>query len=73
MGSLSIRSKIVPWPRSLGPHGRGRERPDGPVRARAESCTGLTGTAKSAGGLMALTVAGLVAGGRGSIGRRRLT
>jgi hypothetical protein len=40
MGSPSIWSKTVSWPRSLGPHGRGRERPDGPVRARAESCTG---------------------------------
>ena len=29
MSSLSIRSKIVPWLRSLGPHGRGRERPVG--------------------------------------------
>ena len=46
-----------------GPHGRGRERPDGAVRARAESCTGLAGTARSTPIVMARTVAGLVAGG----------
>jgi hypothetical protein len=62
-GSLPIWPKVVPWPWSLGPHDRGRERPDGPVRARAESCTGPVGTARSAGIVMALRVAGFVAGG----------
>jgi hypothetical protein len=69
MCNPSISSKIVPWLKSLGPTGKGRERPDGPVRARAESCTGLAGTAKSAGIVMALTVAGLVAG---EIGGQRI-
>ncbi|MCK9441937.1 MAG: hypothetical protein M0Q13_11020 [Methanothrix sp.] len=55
-------SKVVARSCSLGPHGRGRERLDGCGRARAESCTGHAGMAKSAGIVMVRAVAGLVAG-----------
>ncbi|MCX6673712.1 MAG: hypothetical protein NTY37_08040 [Methanothrix sp.] len=49
------RSGQRPWPWQ-GAAGRAR-------RLRAESCTGQAGTVKSAGIVMARTVAGFVAGG----------
>lgn len=69
MSSLSIRPKVVPWPRSLACMGGGREQPDGPVRAWAERLHGASGNDQELGIVMALTVAGLVAG---EIGGQRI-
>ncbi|MEI6103389.1 MAG: hypothetical protein WCP70_05535 [Methanothrix sp.] len=61
MGNPSISSKIVPSSKSW-PAWPGRERPDGPVRARAESCTGPDVHGQERRNCHGRTVAGFVAG-----------